>query len=160
MKKLLIAAGLGLSLMASAQAADKIAVVDMENVFQQVAQKNGLQQKIESEFKSRDSALQREGSSLQSKMQRLQQNGSSMKASERDAILKQRDDFAAKVQALRQDQARRVNEERGKLASRIQSAVQSVARDKSIDVVLDSNTVAYTSNDVSNITSDVLKKVR
>lgn len=39
MKKWLLAAGLGLALATSAQAADKIAIVNMGSLFQQVAQK-------------------------------------------------------------------------------------------------------------------------
>jgi len=38
-KKWLLAAGLGLAMATSAQAADKIAIVNMGNLFQQVAQK-------------------------------------------------------------------------------------------------------------------------
>ena len=42
MKKWLLAAGLGLALATSAQAADKIAIVNMGSLFQQVAQKTGV----------------------------------------------------------------------------------------------------------------------
>ena len=44
MKKWLLAAGLGLALATSAQAADKIAIVNMGSLFQQVAQKTVLSQ--------------------------------------------------------------------------------------------------------------------
>ena len=40
MKKWLLAAGLGLALATSAQAADKIAIVNMGSLFQQVAQRS------------------------------------------------------------------------------------------------------------------------
>ncbi|MEH0872890.1 molecular chaperone, partial [Serratia liquefaciens] len=42
MKKWLLAAGLGLALATSAQAADKIAIVNMGSLFQPVAQKTGV----------------------------------------------------------------------------------------------------------------------
>ncbi|BDH47031.1 chaperone [Salmonella enterica subsp. enterica serovar Choleraesuis] len=159
MKKWLIAAGVTMAMAASAQAADKIAVVNMGSLFQQVAQKTGVSQKLENEFKGRASELQRMEGDLQTKMQRLQREGSSMKASDRNAIMAQREQFATKAQSFEQDRARRSNEERGKLVSRIQSAVQKVAKDKDVDVVLDSNTVAYAGSDVSDITADVLKQV-
>lgn len=76
MKKWLLAAGLGLAMATSAQAADKIAIVNMGSLFQQVAQKTGVSNTLENEFKGRASELQRMESDLQSKMQRLQ----SMKA--------------------------------------------------------------------------------
>ena len=52
MKKWLLAAGLGLALATSAQAADKIAIVNMGSLFQQVAQKTGVSNTLENEFRS------------------------------------------------------------------------------------------------------------
>ncbi len=51
MKKWLLAAGLGLALATSAQAADKIAIVNMGSLFQQVAQKTGVSNTLENEFR-------------------------------------------------------------------------------------------------------------
>ena len=143
MKKWLLAAGLGLAMATSAQAADKIAIVNMGNLFQQVAQKTGVSATLENEFKGRASELQGMENDLQSKMQRLQRDGSTMKA-----------------QAFEQDRQRRSNEERGKLVTRIQSAVKAVAADQSIDLVVDANAVAFNSKDVKDITADVLKQVK
>ena len=143
MKKWLLAAGLGLAMATSAQAADKIAIVNMGNLFQQVAQKTGVSATLENEFKGRASELQGMENDLQSKMQRLQRDGSTMKA-----------------QAFEQDRQRRSNEERGKLVTRIQSAVKAVAADQSIDLVVDANAVAFNSSDVKDITADVLKQVK
>ncbi len=163
-KKWLIAAGLGLTMAASAQAADKVAVVNMGSLFQQVAQKTGVSKTLENEFKGRASELQRMETDLQSKMQRLQRDGSTMKASDRSKLEKDvmsgRQDFSSKAQQFEQDRARRSNEERGKLVTRIQSAVKSVAADQDIDLVLDANTVAYAGSDVKDITADVLKQVK
>ena len=75
-------------------------------------------------------------------------------------VMAQRQTFAQKAQAFEQDRARRSNEERGKLVTRIQTAVQSVAKDQSIDLVVDANAVAYNSSDVKDITADVLKQVK
>ncbi|EMJ2333299.1 molecular chaperone Skp [Enterobacter hormaechei] len=164
MKKWLLAAGLGLSMATSAQAADKIAIVNMGNLFQQVAQKTGVSATLENEFKGRASELQRMEGDLQSKMQRLQRDGSTMKASERSKlekdVMSQRQTFSQKAQAFEQDRQRRSNEERGKLVTRIQSAVKAVAADQSIDLVVDANAVAFNSSDVKDITADVLKQVK
>ncbi|WP_165460356.1 molecular chaperone Skp [Atlantibacter sp.] len=164
MKKLLCAAGLGLAMAASAQAADKVAVVNMQSLFQQVAQTTGVSKTLENEFKSRGNELQRQEGDLQSKMQRLQRDGSTMKASDRTKlekdIMAQRQDFGAKAQQFEQDRARRSNEERGKLVSRIQTAVKKVAADQNVDLVLDANTVVYNGSDVKDITADVLKQVK
>lgn len=45
-------------------------------------------------------------------------------------VMAQRQTFSQKAQAFEQDRARRSNEERGKLVTRIQTAVQSVAKDQ------------------------------
>ena len=47
----------------------------------------------------------------------------------------------SKAQAFEQDRARRSNEERGKLVTRIQTAVKSVANSQDIDLVVDANAV-------------------
>ena len=124
MKKWLLAAGLGLALATSAQAADKIAIVNMGSLFQQVAQKTGVSNTLEND------------------------------------VMAQRQTFAQKAQAFEQDRARRSNEERGKLVTRIQTAVKSVANSQDIDLVVDANAVAYNSSDVKDITADVLKQVK
>ena len=164
MKKWLLAAGLGLAMVTSAQAADKIAIVYMGSLFQQVAQKTGVSATLENEFKGRAGELQRQETDLQGKMQRLQRDGSTMKASDRSKlekdIMSQRQAFSQKAQSFEQDRARRSNEERGKLVSRIQAAVKSVASSQSIDLVVAANAVAYNSSDVKDITADVLKQVK
>ena len=136
----------------------------MGNLFQQVAQKTGVSATLENEFKGRASELQRMEGDLQSKMQRLQRDGSTMKASDRSKLEKdvmaQRQTFSQKAQAFEQDRQRRSNEERGKLVTRIQTAVKAVAADQSIDLVVDANAVAFNSSDVKDITADVLKQVK
>ncbi|ECE9307753.1 TPA: molecular chaperone Skp [Salmonella enterica] len=161
MKKWLLAAGLGLAMVTSAQAADKIAIVNMGNLFQQVAQKTGVSNTLENEFKGRAAELQKMETDLQSKMQRLQsmKAGSDRTKLEKD-VMSQRQTFAQKAQAFEKDRARRSNEERNKLVTRIQTAMKKVANDQSIDLVVDANTVAYNSSDVKDITADVLKQVK
>ncbi|QHM69886.1 molecular chaperone Skp [Mixta intestinalis] len=165
MKKLLCAAGLGLALAVSAgaQAADKIAVVNVSSIFQQLPQRANVAKQLENEFKGRATELQSQERDLQAKMQRLQRDGSTMKASERSRlekdIMSQRETFSTKAQAFEQDNRRRQMEERNKLLSRIQDAVKKVADSNGYDVVIDANAVAYASN-AKDITADVLKQVK
>ncbi|KMV73925.1 molecular chaperone [bacteria symbiont BFo2 of Frankliniella occidentalis] len=164
MKKLLCAAGLGLALAASAaQAADKIAVVNVSNIFQQLPQRATVAKQLENEFKGRATDLQAQERTIQAQMQNLQRNGSTMKASERSSlekdIMAKRQSFENKAQAFEQDNRRRQMEERNKILSSIQTAVKKVADDEGYDVVLDTNSVAYAANS-KDITSDVLKQVK
>lgn len=166
MKKWLVAAGLGIAMSASAgvQAASNIAVVNMGNLFQKIAQSTGVSKSLENEFKSRANELQGMENDLQSKMQRLQRDGSTMKATERSKLEKdvmaERQTFSSKAQVFEQDRNRRSGEERNKLLTKIQSAVKKVADDKGYDAVLDTNTVVYAGSDVKDITADVLKQVK
>ncbi|MEQ9860740.1 molecular chaperone Skp [Pectobacterium cacticida] len=165
MKKWLCAVGFGLALVASAsvQAADKIAVVNVSSIFQQLPQREAVGKQLENEFKGRASELQTMENSLQTKMQKLQRDGSTMKASERTKmekdIMAQREEFSKKAQAFDQDNRRRQMEERNKILSRIQNAVKAVASKEGYDVVIDANAVAYVAN-AKDITADVLKQVK
>lgn len=165
MKKWLCAAGLGLAMAASAgvQAADKIAVVNVSSIFQQLPAREAVAKQLENEFKGRASELQNMERSLQTKMQRLQRDGATMKASDRSKLEKdvmaQREQFSQKAQAFEQDNRRRQMEERNKILSRIQDAVQKVADSEGYDVVIDQNAVAYAAKS-KDITADVLKQVK
>ncbi|MGL9719312.1 molecular chaperone Skp [Symbiopectobacterium sp.] len=165
MKKWLCAAGLGLVLAASAsvQAADKIAVVNVASIFQQLPQRETVAKQLENEFKGRASELQKMESDLQTKMQKLQRDGSTMKASDRSKsendLMAQREQFSNKAQAFEQDNCRRQMEERNKILSRIQDAIKSVASKDGYDIVIDANAVAYVGN-AKDITAHVLKQVK
>jgi len=164
-KKWLCAAGLGLAMAASAgvQAADKIAVVNVSSIFQQLPARETVAKQLENEFKGRASELQNMERSLQTKMQRLQRDGATMKASDRSKLEKdvmaQREQFSQKAQAFEQDNRRRQMEERNKILSRIQDAVKSVASKGGYDVVIAANAVAYADSS-KDITADVLKQVK
>ena len=165
MKKLLCAAGLGMAMAVSAgaQAADKIAVVNVSSIFQQLPARATVAKQLENEFKGRATELQGMERDLQTKMQRLQSQGATMKASDRSRlekdVLTQREAFTKKAQAFDQDNRRRQAEERNKILSRIQDAVRRVADSKGYDVVIDQNAVAYSAQ-AKDITADVLKQVK
>ncbi|UVK77112.1 MAG: periplasmic chaperone Skp [Sodalis sp. Fle] len=165
MKKWLYAAVLSLvqPSTTSALAADKIAVVNVSNIFEQSPQTAIVAKQLENEFKDRATELQSIKRDLQTKMQRLQLAGPSMKDNERSALEKlvmtQREDFSNKAQAFEQDNHRRQTEERNKILSRIQDAVRNIASKEGYDVVIDANAVAYASN-AKDITDDVVKQVK
>lgn len=165
MKKWLCAAGLDLALAVSAsvQAADKIAVVNVASIFQQLPQRETVAKQLENEFKGCASELQKMEIDLQTKMQKLQRDGSTMKASDRSKsendLMAQREQFSNKAQAFEQDNRRRQMEERNKILSRIQDAIKSVASKDGYDIVIDANAVAYVGN-AKDITADVLKQVK
>ncbi|MDC9612590.1 molecular chaperone Skp [Xenorhabdus khoisanae] len=165
MKKVLCAAGLGMVLAFSAgvQAADKIALVNVAEVFQQLPAREAVAKQLDNEFKGRATELQRMESDLQTKLQKLQRDGSTMKASEREKLEKEvvakRDEFAQKAQSLDNDSRRRQLEERNKILTRIQDAVKVVAGKEGYDLVLDANAAVYSASG-KDITAEVLKQVK
>ncbi|PHM36904.1 periplasmic chaperone [Xenorhabdus mauleonii] len=165
MKKVLCAAGLGMALAfsAGAQAADKIALVNVADVFQQLPAREAVAKQLDNEFKGRASELQRMESDLQTKIQKLQRDGATMKASEREKLEKdvvaKRDEFAKKAQTFENDNRRRQMEERNKILNRIQDAVKVVAGKEGYDLVLDANAAVYSASS-KDITAEVLKQVK
>nr|WP_269749536.1 molecular chaperone Skp [Xenorhabdus lircayensis] len=155
--------GMALAFSASVQAADKIALVNVAEVFQQLPAREAVAKQLDNEFKGRASELQRMESDLQTKLQKLQRDGSTMKASDREKLEKEavtkRDEFTQKAQTFENDSRRRQVEERNKILGRIQDAVKVVAGKEGYDLVLDANTAVYSASS-KDITSEVLKQVK
>lgn len=164
-KKWLHVLGLGLvmAFSASAQASDKIAIVNIASIFQQMPAREVVTEKLEKEFKIRATDLQSQEQNLQTQIQRLRRDGSIMKASDRSKLEKdvmtQREVFSFKAQQFKQDSYRRQAEERNKILSRIQDAVIFVASKEGYDVVFDAKTIVY-SNNSKDITAEVLQQVK
>nr|WP_231939198.1 OmpH family outer membrane protein [Candidatus Erwinia haradaeae] len=147
----------------SANASDKIAVVNISDIFQQLPELSVVTHKLEKEFKDRTIALQSMEHGLQTKIQNLQRDRSTMKASDQLAmekeIIKQREEFNNTARVFDQDNRRRQIEERDRIIYKIQNIVQKVAKLKGYDLVLDRGAVAYVASE-KDITADVLKQVK
>ena len=164
MKKLLCAAGVSISLAMSAGAyAEKIAIVNVGEVFQNMPAREAVAKQLESEFKSRATELQNLEKDLQSRVEKLRRDGATMSTSDREKqekeLITKRDQFAEKAQKFEEDNRRRQSEERNKILSRIQDSIKAVAAKEGYDVVIDANAVAYAKDGI-NITSQVQKQVK
>ncbi|HEK2898564.1 OmpH family outer membrane protein [Proteus terrae] len=165
MKKLLCAAALGMALTMSAgvQAADKVGVVNIGQVLQQIPNRDAVEKQLENEFKSRDTELQNLGKALQTAVEKYQKDAPTMNATQRantekDLVAK-REAYAQKAQSFEQDFSRRQAEERNKIMKRVLDAVDAVAKKEGYDVILDANTVPYFA-DGKDITAQVQKQVK
>nr|WP_255555801.1 OmpH family outer membrane protein [Sodalis sp. CWE] len=154
---------LGFTITSTSQAADKIAIVDISSIFQQLPQRETVAKKLEDEFKKRATELQSMERDLKIKMQQLQLNGSNMEPDARisleKSLIAQRDNLSTKAHAFEQDNRRRQTEERDKILNCIQEAVRIVATKKNYDIVINANAIAY-ANNAKDITNDVLKQVK
>ncbi|MFP3014124.1 MAG: OmpH family outer membrane protein [Arsenophonus sp.] len=163
MKKLLCRTILSLILFASIKIyAEKIAVINVSEVFNVIATNTEISKELEKEFKGRADELQNMEKDLQSKVEILQKN--SNKPNEKD--LKEFDDkrldFLKKAQKFEQDNQRRQQEERNKILQTIKIATKTVAEKERSDVVVDVNAVLYAKSNakLKNITDLVIKKVK
>ncbi|QBH95653.1 molecular chaperone [Limnobaculum zhutongyuii] len=161
LKKWLCAAGLGLAMVASAgvQAADKVAVVDVMSILQKMPEREAVAKKLESEFKSRATALQSEEKAAQDKVKKLQTSGGSMKAADRTKLENDIKAFQQKAAAFTQDSRRREAEEMNKLVAKVQDAVKTVAEKDGYSVVVKADAAFYVNSD-SDITEKVLAQVK
>jgi outer membrane protein len=162
-KKLLCAAGLGLILSVSASAyAEKIAVISVGEIFQDIATKKAVSKQLEKEFKGRANELQNMEKDLQARAEKLQKNAAKPNEKDLQAFEAKRTDFLKKAQQFEQDNQRRQQEERNKILQTIKAATKAVAEKERYDVVVDENAVLYPENrsSLKNITDLVIKKVK
>ena len=148
---------------ASAMAEQKIAVVDVQGVFQAMPQAAEISNNIQVEFKDQIdevNQLQKDG---QFYAERLQRDAATMSESEKkelqDKILDVREQLAAKGQPLQQNIQRRSNEERNKLLGLIKQAIDAVAAKGKYDLVLNAGAVAYAA-DEHDLSEQVLEQVK
>lgn len=162
-KHIVAGAMLGSALMStSVMAEQKIAVVDVQGIFQAMPQAAEIQNAIQMEFKDQIeevNQLQRDG---QFYAERLQRDAATMSEQEKkdleQKILAVREDLAKKGQPLQQNIQRRSNEERNKLLGLIKQAIDSVAAKQGYDLVLNAGAVAFAKEEY-DLSEQVLKQV-
>ena len=168
MKKVIKVAGLSLAILGAsfsfaAQAAQKIGYVSTTTVLAQMAKKANLNTKLTNEFKSRVAEIQRLEKKLRTSVDKLKRDHAVMSDAARTKlqrdIQQQEANYQLKVNALREDQAKRGGEEQRKLVTKLQKTVQTIAAKKGYTIVLDKNALIYAvaSDDLTN---EVLKVVK
>lgn len=144
-------------------ASNKVAVVNVANIFQQSSQRTEIIKQLEYEFKDKAAELEMMERDLQIKMQTLQRDGSKMKESDRNelekSLLAQRDLFSNKAKIFQQENHSRQAEERDKILDTIYDVVKDIAKKESYDIVIDSNSVVYFNSKIKDITEFVAKQV-
>lgn len=144
-------------------ASNKVAVVNIANIFQQSSQRTEIIKQLEYEFKDKATELEMMERDLQIKMQTLQRDGSKMKESDRNelekSLLAQRDLFSNKAKIFQQENHSRQTEERDKILDIIYGVVKDIAKKDNYDIVIDSSSVVYFNSKIKDITDFVAKQV-
>ncbi|WP_250884068.1 OmpH family outer membrane protein [Glaciecola sp. XM2] len=162
-KALSIAAILGLALTsAMANAAQKVAVVDVQLVLQSLPQVAVIEQTINEEFQEQIqemTAMREEGSFL---VEKLQREAATMSEEQQEALRQQIQTLSQTMQQkggpLQQNMQNRTTEERNKLLSLIKQAVDSIAAAEDYDMVINAQSVPF-AKDEFDISQKVLDQV-
>lgn len=161
---LLLTAALGLALTpaaASAQTAQKVAVVNVGKVFNSMQEKKEIQQKLETETEK----LQSDNKTHQAELQQMQEmirNGPKPGTQQYDDLVHQLDEKTAQYAAefkvhqveLTRSQTRQLKE----LYDKISDAVANLAKQQGISLVIAENQPEFP-NDVSDMNPDTLSQM-
>ncbi|UAA39714.1 OmpH family outer membrane protein [Paraneptunicella aestuarii] len=165
--KTFFAAALLLVGASQAQAADqKIGVVDVQGIFQALPQAVAIQQDITEEFKDQTEELKTLEGDLKFNMEKHKRDAATMSEKEmktlEEKILKQRQEYAEKGQALQQKMQGRFGEERNKLMALIKQTIDAIAADEKYDIILNAGAVVYIdeSQDLSRKVVERVSKIK
>lgn len=146
----------------SVYAQQKLAVVNVQAIFQAIPQAATLQQTIATEFKDEIEVVNRLEKDLQYYMEKQKRDTATMSQDEIAELEKQivslREEYATKAQPLQQNIQRRQNEERNKLLALIQQGIDTVAQAEQYDFVLNAGAVTFTKEE-HNISQKVIDAI-
>ena len=171
LKKVLLASALSFALLgASAQAADApaaartptVAVINLPFIINEIPQTKALEEALAKEFGAREQELQKmqqKGSQLGTDLQAGKYKGDELVAKQRE-LAQLQSDFQLKARALQEDQQKRVAEEQRKIDIEVQKAIDAIAKERGIDLVLrgDGGIASYCIPEL-NISSEVITRV-
>lgn len=164
-KKILLATALTAALvsptMAAAPAkAPTVAVINLPLIMSEIPQTKAVEAKLSQEFAPRQAeiqSLQQKGSQLAQDLQMGKYQGDELTKKQRE-LAQLQSDFQLKVRAFQEDERKRSGEEQRKIAVEVQSAIDAIAKERGIDLVLREIGIAYTIDSL-DISQDVIKRV-
>lgn len=149
-----------LFLTGSAFAAEqKIAVVDVISILQNMPEREQVAKKLDSEFESRAKVLQNEEKNAKQAAYRLQKEGMTLSTADKNKLAGTIKAFEEKARAFSQDYRKRESEEANKLLAKIRKAVASVVKKEHYSIVLKAEAAFY-ADGAADITDKVLEQVK
>lgn len=158
-----------LMLMGNASAKDqKVGIVDVQSVAQQLPRMAAIQQTVNDEFKEQIEALKKLQADAKFNYEKLQREGATLSTAEQDelkkTIIEQQQKLEAQSKPLQQQIQRRGAEEQAKIYALVEQAIEQVAKSDGYDVVLHKTSVAFMINDsksdISNKVAERVKKIK
>lgn len=152
----------GLLLASSAMAAQKIAVVDFQEVMKNIPQSAAVMQGLEAEFKDDRAVLAQLEKDIKYYQEKKKRDSSLMSKKEIEDLDKQIatlfQDYQTKGKAFQQKSGVRQNEETNKIIALVRQAIDNIAAKGKYDLVLEQKAVVFTKPDHS-ITNEVVEQV-
>lgn len=162
MKTLAVATAASSMLMTTAAMAQKVAVVNFQEVMAKIPQTAAVMQTLESEFKDEQAVIKQLESDLKYNLEKKKRDSSIMSKKDQEALDKKiaelNVEYQTKGQALQQKAQARQNEETSKIVALIRQAVDNIAAKNKYDVVIEQKSVVFAKPD-SNITEQVVEQV-
>ncbi|BCV67383.1 molecular chaperone Skp [Shewanella carassii] len=166
MKKMVNGALMTLMLMGAplAAQAEKLAVVDMGAVFEQLPQREQISNALKTEFGDRMAEVQKLQEELRGLLEKQQRDAALMSETQKTELVRKMEslkaDYQLKGKALDEDLRRRQGEEQNKLLVKVQKAINSIAEKEKYDMVLQRGAVVYVkpAADISSKVVEALSK--
>lgn len=166
MKKMVNGALMTLMLMGAplAAQAEKLAVVDMGAVFEQLPQREQISNALKTEFGDRMAEVQKLQEELRGLLEKQQRDAALMSETQKTELVRKMEslkaDYQLKGKALDEDLRRRQGEEQNKLLVKVQKAINSIAEKEKFDMVLQRGAVVYVkpAADISSKVVEALSK--
>ncbi len=146
----------------SAMAAQKIAVVNFQEIMGKIPQTAAIMQQLEAEFKDDKAALTQLEKDIKYFQEKKKRDGSLMTAKEKEDLDKQIatkfQEYQAKGKVFQQATGQRQNEETNKILALVKQAIDNIAASENYDLVLEQKAVVF-SKPESSITDKVVEQV-
>ncbi len=163
--KLALLAGVLMSALSFANAADKIGVVSMQTVFQQTPQGQASLDKIKQQLAPQMNQLQKQQTQLNNAVAAFNKNGPTLSDADRNtqeaALNQQQQQFQQQVTAFQGTESQQQQAAAQKFQSSLVTAVQAVAKNDGYTMIMTDQTIPYynSSYDVSAEVVNLMKKM-
>ncbi|MDP5146738.1 OmpH family outer membrane protein [Shewanella sp. ULN5] len=131
--------------------AEKIAVVDMGEVFEQLPQREQISTSLKAEFGDRVAEVQKMQEEMRSMVEKQQRDGALMSDTQKTDMVRKmeslKSEFQLKGKALDEDMRRRQGEEQNKLLVQVQKVINTIAEKEKYDMVLQRGAVIFVKPD-------------
>ncbi len=143
----------------SASATGAIGIVDMQKIFSSSTEAQAINASLKRQFSARKAKIMKMGNELQAKVKNYQKNQSVLSKTKLAALQKtisqQSIAFRKAQEKFQSDLLAAQNKKMSAFLDKVKSAVQKVAQKKDLNLVLPSNAVLYSQNQL-NVTTGVL----